>query len=70
MNKTPSAFDRDKVAERVRVTYGCEVAAVLPHSDDQMRLGSEGDFSIRNPEHELTAMYRTLADRIVPERSP
>lgn len=66
VNKTPTAFDRAKVVERVRATYDCEVAAVLPHSDDLMRLGSEGIFALRNPNDELTAMYRVLADRIVP----
>ena len=70
VNKMPTAFDREKVADLVRATYDCEVAAVLPHSDDLMRLGSEGVFSLRNPDHELTAMYRTLANRIVLERSP
>lgn len=70
VNKTPTAFDREKVVERVRATYDCEVAAVLPHSDDLMRLGSEGIFVLRNPEDELTGMYRVLADRIVPGQSP
>ncbi len=70
VNKTPTAFDREKVVERVRAAYDCEVAAVLPHSDDLMRLGSEGIFVIRNPDDELTDLYRVLADRIVPERSP
>ncbi|MGH3115824.1 MAG: MinD/ParA family ATP-binding protein [Gaiellales bacterium] len=69
VNKTPSGFDAESVAERVRTAYGCEVAAVLPHSDDLMRLGSEGVFSLRNPDHELTAAYRTLANRVIPGRS-
>jgi len=69
VNKTPTDFDRESVAERVRKTYDCDVAAVLPHSDDLMRLGSEGVFCLRNPDHELTALYRELADRVVPDRS-
>lgn len=66
VNKTPTDFDAASVAERVRSTYDCEVAAVLPHSDDLMRLASEGVFALRNPDHELTALYRTLANRVVP----
>ena len=69
VNKTPTDFDPESVAARVRATYDCDVAAVLPHSDDLMRLGSEGVFSLINPDHELTALYRTLADRILSGRS-
>ena len=68
VNKTPTDFDRESVAERVRATYDCDVAAVLPHSDDLMRLGSEGVFSLLNPDHELSALYRSLARRVVPDR--
>ena len=70
VNKTPTDLDRESVAERVRATYDCEVAAVLPHSDDLMRLGSEGVFSLRNPDHELTALYRSLAQLVIPGPSP
>ena len=69
VNKTPTDFDPEAVAARVRATYDCDVAAVLPHSDDLMRLGSDGVFSLINPDHELTALYRTLADRVLPGRS-
>jgi MinD-like ATPase involved in chromosome partitioning or flagellar assembly len=67
VNKTPTDFDHAAVAERVRATYDCDVAAVIPHSDDLMRLGSEGVFSLRNPDHELSARYRTLARHVVPD---
>lgn len=67
VNKSPADFDRDSVAERVRATYDVEVAAVLPHSDDLMRLGSEGVFVQQHPDHELTALYRALASRVIPD---
>jgi MinD-like ATPase involved in chromosome partitioning or flagellar assembly len=66
VNKSPTDFDPVAVADRVRATYDCEVAAVLPHSDDLMRLGSEGVFCLRHPDHELTDLYRTLASRVIP----
>jgi MinD-like ATPase involved in chromosome partitioning or flagellar assembly len=66
VNKTPTDFDFASVADLVRSTYGCDVAAVLPHSDDLMRLGSEGVFALGNPDHELTGLYRSLASRIIP----
>lgn len=67
VNKTPEGFDTSAVAARVEDAYGCPVAAVLPHSDDLMRLASEGIFVVRNPEHPLSDLYRTVASSIVPE---
>jgi MinD-like ATPase involved in chromosome partitioning or flagellar assembly len=65
VNKTPTDFDSDAVAQRVTESYDCEVAAVLPHSDDLMRLGSEGIFVLRHSEHELSQRYRALAGRVM-----
>jgi MinD-like ATPase involved in chromosome partitioning or flagellar assembly len=64
VNKTPAVFDADEVKERVERIYGCEVAAVLPHSDDLMVLSSGAIFAIRHPEHNLTGLYRQVAARL------
>jgi septum site-determining protein MinD len=64
VNKTPSDLDPDSVAARVEDAYGCPVAAVLPHSDDLMRLASEGVFSLRYPDHPVTDVYRKVASRV------
>lgn len=66
VNKTPEDLDPSAVATRVTEAYGCDVVAVLPHSDELMRLASEGIFSIRNPSHPLTAEYQRVARRLVP----
>jgi MinD-like ATPase involved in chromosome partitioning or flagellar assembly len=66
VNKAPTDLDRGAVAESVRSTYAVDVAAVLPHSDELMRLGSEGVFVLQEPEHELSDLYRALAGRVVP----
>jgi septum site-determining protein MinD len=65
VNKTPSAFDPDEVRERVENTYGCKVAAVLPHSDELMVLSSGGVFAIGYPDHPVTALYRKIADELM-----
>jgi MinD-like ATPase involved in chromosome partitioning or flagellar assembly len=65
VNKAPSNLDPEAVAATVRAAYGCEVADVLPHSDDLMRLASEGVFSLRFPDHPLTARYRAIASRLL-----
>ena len=67
VNKAPDTLDPAQVAERVRAAYGCDVAAVLPHSDDLMRLASEGVFAQRFPAHPLSDLYRQVASRVTGE---
>jgi MinD-like ATPase involved in chromosome partitioning or flagellar assembly len=67
VNKTPEGLDRARVAERVRDAYGVDVAAVLPHSDELMRLASEGVFAERFPSHPLSDLYRQVAQRLIDE---
>jgi septum site-determining protein MinD len=64
VNKAPSDLDTGAIAARVEETYGCPVVAVIPHSDDLMRLSSEGIFVLRYPEHPLTDLYRKIAASI------
>jgi septum site-determining protein MinD len=61
VNNTPTVFDFAEVKARVEKTYECEVAAVLPHSDELMILGSQGIFALRYPDHPVTALYRQVA---------
>ncbi len=70
VNKTPPQFDPQEVERTVRETYDCEVAAVIPHSDDLMMLASAGVFSMRQPHHPLSAMYRALGHRVLGTESP
>jgi septum site-determining protein MinD len=64
VNKAPAVFEPDAIRQRVEETYGCPVAAVLPHSDDLMILSSEGVFSLRYPDHPLTSLYRNVAAQL------
>jgi MinD-like ATPase involved in chromosome partitioning or flagellar assembly len=61
VNKTPSSLDFAAVKARVEQTYNCEVAAVLPHSDEMMTLASSGIFILRYPDHPITAMLKQVA---------
>jgi len=65
VNKTPPALDRAAVKQRVEQTYNCEVAAVLPHSDEMMNLASSGIFTLHYPDHPLSALYQQVAARLV-----
>jgi septum site-determining protein MinD len=64
VNNTPSAFDFAEVKERVEKAYECEVAAVLPHSDELMVLSSQGIFALHYPDDPITALYRQVAARL------
>lgn len=64
VNKTPATFDADEVRARVEQTYNCEVAAVLPHSDEMMTLASAGVFVLRYPDHPMTAMLKDVAAKL------
>jgi MinD-like ATPase involved in chromosome partitioning or flagellar assembly len=65
VNKTPQVFDFGEVENHVEQTYGCEVAAVLPHADEMMILSSAGIFALRYPDHAVTGLYRQVATRLM-----
>jgi septum site-determining protein MinD len=67
VNKAPPDLDPAAVAVRVEQAYGCRVAAVLPHSDDLMRLASEGILTLRQPNHALADAYRSVAATVLEE---
>jgi len=65
LNKVPAVFEPATVKERAEQAYACDVAAVLPHSDEMMALASAGIFSLRYPDHPVTAQLQRIADRLV-----
>jgi MinD-like ATPase involved in chromosome partitioning or flagellar assembly len=69
VNKAPPDLDPEVIAQRVRAAYGCDVAAVIPHSDELMALASEGIFCLRWPDHPVSASYRTVASSLLGDRA-
>ncbi len=65
VNKTPQVYDFDDVRTRVSRQYDCDVAAVLPHSDEMMALASEGVFVLRYPKHPIVAAYERVVDKLL-----
>ena len=65
VNKVPAVFDPSEVISKVEQSYQCEVAAVLPHSDEMMALASSDVFVVRHPDHPMTAALREVAARLV-----
>lgn len=64
VNKVPAVFDPEQVRKQVESTYNCEVAAILPHSDDLMALASSNVFVLRYPDHPVAQIYNQLTDRL------
>jgi MinD-like ATPase involved in chromosome partitioning or flagellar assembly len=65
VNKVPSSLDPERLKARVEQIYDCEVAGVLPHSDDMMALASAGIFSLRFPDHPVTVKLKEIANRLM-----
>ena len=61
VNKVPTAFNMADVKTQVESQYHCDVAAVLPHSDEMMTLASSGIFVLRYPNHPITASLKQVA---------
>jgi septum site-determining protein MinD len=66
VNKTPSILEAAAVKANVERAYGCEVAEVLPHTDEMMNLASEDVFVARYPDHPLSDQYRNIAAALAP----
>lgn len=65
LNKVPPVFEPAAVKERAEHAYACDVAAVVPHSDEMMALASAGIFSLRYPDHPVTTQLQRIAGRLV-----
>ena len=64
VNKAPSSLEPKALAQQVAQAYGCQVVAVLPHSDEMMELGSRGLFSLTQPSHPIAEQYREIAAQL------
>lgn len=65
VNKVPASFASDDVRNKVEETYGCDVGAVLPHSDEMMELASSDVFATAHPDHPITTSLSELAHRLM-----
>lgn len=64
VNKAPPELEPEAIAMRVRQTYQCDVAAVLPHCPEMLSLASGGIFAVHYPDHPLTGLFGQVADKI------
>lgn len=65
VNKAPASFDPEELRAKIERTYGCEVVAVLPHSDEMMTLASRGVFVLEYPHHPITCRFQEVAAELL-----
>lgn len=61
INKVPAALNFNELKARAEQIYNCDVAAILPHSDEMMMLASAGIFSLKYPDHPIAQKYHHIA---------
>lgn len=65
LNKTPPTLDVASVRASLERTFKCEVAAVLPHSDRMMELGSDEVFARKYPSDPITLSLAAIVDSLL-----
>lgn len=65
VNKVLKSFDFNSVKREAEESYNCEVANVLPLSEDMIRLASNGVFCLHYPNHPFTKRLITIAEKIL-----
>jgi septum site-determining protein MinD len=61
LNQVPADCDGGETCRQVEAIYQCEVAGVVPFSDEQAALGSGGLLAWPHPEQALTARLKKIA---------
>ncbi len=65
VNEAPTVFAPGEVKAKVEQTYQCEVAAVIPHSEDLTALAGEHIFVLRYPGHPISSLFEQMADSLM-----
>jgi len=65
LNKAPTTLDTASVTASLERTFKCEVAAVLPHSDRMMELGSDEVFAKKFPTDQITLALDAIVESLL-----
>ncbi|GAB4420687.1 MAG: MinD/ParA family protein [Anaerolineales bacterium] len=65
VNDVPSSYDRKEVQKTVAQKLETKVAAVLPHSERLLTMGSQGIFVIYYPQHPLTEALQKMVKQLM-----
>ncbi len=65
LNEVLPAFDFAELKAQAEKSYRCPVAAVLPHTEEWLALGSAGLLALRFPNHPLTHELKRVAAELM-----
>jgi MinD-like ATPase involved in chromosome partitioning or flagellar assembly len=65
VNKALASMDLVALQKDVERSFSAELGAILLLSEDMLRLGSNGIFSLKYPDHQFTKAVKELAQKIV-----
>lgn len=65
VNKVPVKLQPEAIKLKVEQAYHCNVAGVIPHSEEMMLLASEDVFVHCYPNHSITSIFRNIADLLM-----
>ncbi len=68
VNMVPSDVDLVELRAHVEEAYGCEAAALVPYCSEMAMLRGENVFVLEHPDHQITAMYQSVVNRLLSER--
>jgi septum site-determining protein MinD len=68
VNMIPPGYDHDNLRQQLERVYRCPVIAMLPLSEEMIRFGSSGLFSLRVPEDPFSRGVGEIVGRIVAGR--
>jgi len=65
VNKALKDYNFAQVRQQIEATYKLPVLAVLPESDDLIRLASSGILSVKYPQHTISGVFRQIASTLL-----
>ena len=65
VNKAPGDYDASQLKQSVQQTFNCEVAGVLAHDDEMLKLGSREVFVLHHRDHPISRSLEAVADRLM-----
>lgn len=64
VNEVPISYAEQTVRQEVEQAYGCEVTAVLPHTEQLTLMGSSGLFVLAHPKHSFVTRFRHMTSAL------
>jgi len=65
INKTPSAYPREILADKVKAQYGVPVGGLFYENDEMLQLASSGIFWVHFPDHAFSSEVHAVAQHLI-----